>query len=178
MQRVLVSSQIELEMGSRYTLRYVVRLACPVYGPRCVCLISYVLDSYWSSSRHLLCVYFFAVRPDCALLYLGASYSRRTMCTGKFCYPLHSTWVSRVGVPLTSRHLLCVYVSRVLRLCRLVPERVVLCVAVCCATHCMVHGIGGYVCHLLQGTCSVCSVLLLCIDVSYCVHRYTMLLIA
>ena len=75
------------------------------------------------------------------------------MCTGKLCYPLHSSWVSRVGVPLTSRHLLCVYVCRVLRLCRLVPGRVVLCVPVCCATHCMVHVIGGYVCitsrHLL-----------------------------
>ena len=73
-QRVLVPSQIELEMGSRYTLRYVVRLGCPIYGPRCVCMISYVFDSYWSSSRHLLCVYFFAVRPGCAPLYLGASY--------------------------------------------------------------------------------------------------------
>ena len=27
----------------------------------------------------------------------------------------------------------------------------------CCATHCMVHGVHGYVCHLLRGTCSVCT---------------------
>ena len=39
-----------------------------------VCLISYVLDRYWSSSRRLLCVYVFAVCYGCASLYLDASY--------------------------------------------------------------------------------------------------------
>ena len=130
-QRVLVPSQ--LEMGSRYTLRYVVRLGCPVYGPRCVCLISYVLDSYWSSSRHLLCVYFFCRAP----------------------------W-----------------------LCSPVPGRVVLCVPVNCATHCIVAGFHGWVCHLLQGTCSVCTFAVcygcaaLCLDVSYCVSQCAVLHIA
>ena len=69
---------------------------------------------------------FFAVCYGCVALCLDVSYyvSRyavlprtcRTMCTGMMCYPLHSTWDSRGCVPLTSRHLLCVYVSRVLRL--------------------------------------------------------------
>ena len=124
----------------------------------------------------------------CTPLYLDASYyvyryavlprTCRTMCTGILWYPLHSTWVSRVCAPLTSRHLLCVYVCRVLLLCCLVPGRVVLCVPVYCATYCIVHGTRGYVWHLLRGTCSVCAVSLLCINVSYCVHRHTMLLIA
>ena len=97
------------------------------------------------------------VRLPCATAMPPCVWTCRAMCTGMLCYPLYSTWDWRVCVSLTSRHLLCVYVCRVLRLCRLVPGRVVLCVAVCCATHCMVHGIRGYVCHLLQGTCSVCT---------------------
>ena len=115
-QRVLGPVQIDLEMGSRYTLRYVVRLGCLVYVPRCGCLISYVVDSYWSSSRHQLCVRF-AVCHGCAPLYLGASYyvyryavllrTCRNICTGKLWYPLHSTWVSRVGVPLLRGTCLC-----------------------------------------------------------------------
>ena len=39
------------------------------------------------------------------------------VCTGVLCYTLHSTWDFRVFVPFTSRHLLCVSVSQVLRMC-------------------------------------------------------------
>ena len=103
-----------------------------------VCLISYVLDRYWSSSRHLLCVYVFCRVLRLCCLCLDLSYyvhwhavlprTCRTMCTGILCYPLHSS------APLTSRHLLCMHVYRVLRLCCPVPGRVVLCVPVYYAT--------------------------------------------
>ena len=121
------------------------------------------------------------VRLPCATAVLPCAWACRTVCSGVLCYTLHGTWDSQVCVPLTSRHLLCMYVCRVLRLCRLVSGRVVLCVPLCCATHCIVHGIGGYVCHLLRGTCSVCTFAVcygyatLCLDVSYCVHRYAVL---
>ena len=97
-------------------------------------------------------------------------------------------------VPLTSRHLLCMYVCLVLRLCY--PERIVLCVRVYSATHYMVPGIRGCVCHLLRGTCSVCTLaksygcfalvyerFIPCVpvccatqNVSYYVYRYAVLL--
>ena len=81
-----------------------------------------------------------------------------------------------------------------LRLCCLVPGRVVLCVAVCYAIHCCLpcatavlcytlHGTwGSRVCApLIRGTCSVCTfcrelrLCHLCLDLSYCVHRYAVL---
>ena len=105
--------------------------------------------------------------------------------------PLHErvilyvpVYCSRVCVPLTSRDLLCVYVSRVLRLCCLVHERVVRCVPMYCATHCTVPGIRGRVRHLLRGTCSVCTLAkcygcaALCMNVSYYVYLCTVLPIA
>ena len=84
-------------------------------------------------------------------------------------------------VPLTSRHLLCVYVNHVLRLCFPVPGRVVLCVSEYSATHCIVPRIRWGVCRLLRGTCCVrtfhffavcygCAAL--CLDVSYNVPEY------
>ena len=97
------------------------------------------------------------VRLPCVTAVLPCAQNVSYSCTGVLCYPLRITWDSRVCVPLTSRHLLCVYVSRVLRLCCLVHERVVLCVPVYCATHCIVPGIRGCVWHLLRGTCSVCT---------------------
>ena len=114
-----------------------------------VCLISYVLDMYWSSSRHLLCVY----DSPCATAVLPCTRICCTMCTGMLCY----------------------------------PERVVLCVPVYCTTHCIVPGIRGCVCHLLRGTCSVCTLagcygcvalvyerVILCVPV-YCATHCTVL---
>ena len=58
----------------------------------------------------------------------------------------------------SSRHLLCVYVFVVYYgRAALVHQRIILCVPVYCITHCTVPGIRGYVCHLLRGTCSVCT---------------------
>ena len=87
-------------------------------------------------------------------------------------------------VPLTPRHLLCVYVCRVLRLCFPVPrtcrtiftaslflERVVLYLPVYCATHCIVHEIRGCVRHLLQGTCSMCTFAVCYGCASLCLER-------
>ena len=48
----------------------------PCYGRSALCGLfsSYVLDRYWSSSRHLLCVHVFAVYYGCAALYMDVSY--------------------------------------------------------------------------------------------------------
>ena len=79
------------------------------------------------------------------------------MCTSILCYTLHSSWDSQVCVPLTSRYLLCVYVCRVLWLRFPVPRTCRTILQVYRATHCTVHGIRGYACHLLRGICFVCT---------------------
>ena len=101
------------------------------YPERIVLCVPVYCATHCIVVRHLLrgtcSVCTFTVCYGCAALCLDVSYcvyrytmlprTYRTMCTGVLCYPLHSTLDSRVCVPLTSRHLLCMYVSRALRLC-------------------------------------------------------------
>ena len=108
------------------------------------------LDVYWPILRCDLCMYF-PVCYGCAALYVGLP-----------CYGRSALFVLLARTYLTgtgwTRGIcsVCTF-CRVLRLCCPVHERVVLSVPVCCATHCIVLGIRGCVCHLVQATWSVCT---------------------
>ena len=51
-------------------------VSLPCYGRSSLFVLfsSYVIDRYWSSSGHLLCVYVFDVFYGCAALCMGVSY--------------------------------------------------------------------------------------------------------
>ena len=77
------------------------------------------------------------LQGTCSVCTFAVCYGDAALCLDVSCYvyrytenTLHGTWDSRICVPLTSRHLLCMYVCRVLRRCRLVSGCVVLCVPV------------------------------------------------
>ena len=100
------------------------------------CAPYYIIDGIRGYVCHLL-------RGTCSLITFAVCYGSartcRTMSSGVLCYTLNSTWGSRVGVHLSSRHLLCVYVCNVLHMCFPVPRT--------CRTMCT-----GVLCYILLNT--------------------------